>query len=261
MQDGDTAPVWRALADPTRRRMLDLLRERPRTTGELDAAFEVSRYAVMKHLTVLEQAGLVRVRRRGRQRWNHLDPVPIQRVYERWIRPYEAHWASSRLALQRQVEHPREEGTTMDELGSIHIETEITIAAPPIEVWRALTVDTAAWWGAPYQRGEAIDIVLDADLGGLLEERWSDGGGAVWGTVTAIRRDAHLEIEGPMGMAGPVAGVVRIDLEDRGDATAVQLSHEAVGRVDDDTRRSYAAGWDDLLSVRLKAFVEDGTRY
>lgn len=261
MTADDTAPVWRALADPTRRRMLDLLRDGPRTTGELDAAFEVSRFAVMKHLNVLEEAGLVRVRRRGRQRWNHLDPVPIQRVYERWIRPYQAHWASSLLALQRQVEHRPQEEETMDGLGSMHVETEITIAGTPAAVWRALTVDTASWWGAPYQRGEAIDIVLDARLGGRLEERWADGDGAVWGTVTALRREAHLELEGPIGMAGPVASVVRIDLEPHEDTTVVRLSHEAVGRVDDDTRRSYAAGWEDLLGVRLKALVEDGTRY
>jgi hypothetical protein len=128
-------------------------------------------------------------------------------------------------------------------------------------VWQALTAETAAWWGAPYQRGEAVDIVLDARLGGRLEERWGDGEGAVWGTVTAIRRDEHLEIEGPIGMAGPVAGVVRIDLETRGDATVVRLSHEAVGRVDEALRDSYRSGWDDLLGVRLKAFAEDGTRY
>jgi hypothetical protein len=72
-------------------------------------------------------------------------------------------------------------------------------------VWQALTAETAAWWGAPYQRGEAVDIVLDARLGGHLEERWGDDEGAVWGTVTAIRRDEHLEIEGPIGMTGPVA--------------------------------------------------------
>lgn len=248
MQDDRTPPVWRALADPTRRWILDLLRDRPRTTGELDEAFDGPRFAAMKHLTVLEDAGLVRVRRCGRQRWNHLDPVPIQRLSERWIRPYEAHWASSLLAVQRHVEADSEESATMGELGSIHLGAQVTIAGSPAQVWHALTAETAAWWGAPHQRGGAAGIVVDARLGGHLEERWDHGGCAIWGTVTALRHDEHLEIEGPFGMAGPVAGVVRIDLEPRGDATLVRRSHEAVGRVDDATQRSQRTGWEDLLA-------------
>ena len=96
--------VFKALADGTRRRILDLLSEKPRTTGQLCAVFPVSRYAVMKHLSVLEKAGLVLVRRRGRERFNYLNAVPLQRLYERWMRPYEAHWARSLLSLKRNVE-------------------------------------------------------------------------------------------------------------------------------------------------------------
>lgn len=261
MVEGDSDPVWQALADPTRRHILDLLRDQARTTGELGEAFAVSRFAVMKHLRVLEEAGLVVVRRRGRQRWNHLNPVPIQRLYERWIRHYEAHWATSLTALQRHVEVDAKGEPAMSEVGSIHIEAETAIAAPPERVWRALTSETAAWWGKPYQRGDAQDLVLDARPGGLLLERWADGDGAVWGTVTAVRQDQHLEIEGSFGMAGPVAGVVRITLAPHGEDTVVRLSHEAVGNVDAETQRSYSLGWDDLLGVRLKTFVEDGTRY
>ena len=96
--------VFKALADGTRRKILDLLSERPLTTGELCAAFPVSRFAVMKHLSVLEKAGLVLVRRRGRERFNHLNAVPLQELYERWMRPYEAHWARSLLSLKRRLE-------------------------------------------------------------------------------------------------------------------------------------------------------------
>lgn len=240
--------------------MLDLLRDRPRTTGELDKAFDVSRFAVMKHLRVLEEAGLVVVRRRGRQRWNHLNPVPVQQLYERWIRRYEARWATSLTALQRHVEAGPRGEPGMSELGSIHVEAETVIAASPHRVWHALTTKIAAWWGAPYQRGEADDVVLDARPGGLLLERWADGG-AVWGTVTAVRQARHLEIEGAVGMVGPVSGVVRITLDPQGEDTVVRLSHEAVGKVDDETQRSYSLGWEDLLGVRLKALVEDGTHY
>ncbi|MEO0996372.1 MAG: metalloregulator ArsR/SmtB family transcription factor [Pseudomonadota bacterium] len=86
--DGDAA-VWAAMNDPSRRAILDLLRSRPMTTGELCSRFDVSRFAVMKHLKVLEQAALVLPERRGRSRLNHLNPVPLQRIYRRWIQPLE----------------------------------------------------------------------------------------------------------------------------------------------------------------------------
>ncbi len=75
--------------DPSRRAILDLLRSGSMTTGELCAQFEFSRFAVMKHLKVLEHAGLVVSERRGRSRINHLNPVPLQTIYRRWIRPLE----------------------------------------------------------------------------------------------------------------------------------------------------------------------------
>ncbi|MBI3459844.1 helix-turn-helix transcriptional regulator [Candidatus Acetothermia bacterium] len=94
--------VWKALSDPTRRELLDLLKERPQTTGELCAAFEkLSRFAVMKHLRVLEAVKLVVVRRDGRQRWNHLNAVPLRQIYERWVSKYESEWAGALLKLNR----------------------------------------------------------------------------------------------------------------------------------------------------------------
>ncbi len=100
----DLAVVWKALADPTRRRLLDRLKTGPRTTGELCVRLPLSRFAVMKHLAILERAGLVIVERRGRERWNHLNAVPIRQLYERWISEYAGFWATSLLRLKRQVE-------------------------------------------------------------------------------------------------------------------------------------------------------------
>jgi len=78
--------VWRALAEPTRRQVIDLLAGRPMTTGELvEALPQLCRTAVMKHLDVLVAAELVVVRRQGRKRWNHFNPVPIDRVCGRWL--------------------------------------------------------------------------------------------------------------------------------------------------------------------------------
>lgn len=102
------AAVWRALADPSRRRILDLLRDGARTTGDLCAQFEVSRFAVMKHLRVLEEAGLVVVERRGRERFNHLNPVPILAIQKRWIDRFQAVAAERALRLKHLVETPAE---------------------------------------------------------------------------------------------------------------------------------------------------------
>ena len=101
--DGDDA-LWRALSDPSRRRMLDLLRGSALTTGELCGHFEFSRFAVMKHLNALEAAGLVAVERRGRDRINHLNPVPLQAIYRRWIRPFDRLGADRLLRLKSTVE-------------------------------------------------------------------------------------------------------------------------------------------------------------
>ncbi len=112
----DLAPVWRALANPVRRGVLDLLRDGPRTTGELAVWFpRLSRFAVMQHLAVLERAGLVTARRRGRQRFNFLNPVPLQRMYHRWVSRYQRPWAESLVALKGELEadavHPARRGS------------------------------------------------------------------------------------------------------------------------------------------------------
>lgn len=97
--------VWKALSSPVRRQILDALREGSQTTGDLADRFpDLSRYAVMQHLGVLVDAELVLVHREGRLRWNSLNVIPIQRIHQRWIQPYQALWASSLLELKRQAE-------------------------------------------------------------------------------------------------------------------------------------------------------------
>ncbi len=98
-------PVWRALANPIRRQILDLLRDRPRATGELADEFpDHSRFAVMQHLGVLEVGGLVIRRKHGRQRINYLNPVPIQQIHDRWVSRYQRPWAESLVDLKAQLE-------------------------------------------------------------------------------------------------------------------------------------------------------------
>jgi DNA-binding transcriptional ArsR family regulator len=81
--------VWDALANETRRQILDILKEKPRTTGEIAMRFKkLDRCTIMLHLGVLTDAGLVIAKREGKFRWNYLDVEPIQRIYERWLSPY-----------------------------------------------------------------------------------------------------------------------------------------------------------------------------
>lgn len=91
--------------------MLDALANGPLTTSELAARFpDHSRFAVMQHLRVLEAGGLVVYRRRGRERFNYLNPVPIQQIYQRWVSRYQRPWAEALTSLKSQLESEADEG-------------------------------------------------------------------------------------------------------------------------------------------------------
>jgi DNA-binding transcriptional ArsR family regulator len=99
--------VFRALADPTRRYLLDLLFERDgRTLTELESELEMTRFGVMKHLKVLEDASLVVSRKQGREKLHFLNPVPIRMVHDRWIDKYTEHQITALLDLKRELENP-----------------------------------------------------------------------------------------------------------------------------------------------------------
>jgi DNA-binding transcriptional ArsR family regulator len=100
--------VFKALADPTRRQLLDMLFEQDgQSLGALEGRLPMSRFGVMKHLKVLEEAGLVTTRKRGREKLHFLNPVPIQLVHERWVSKYAEPWASALTELKREIEEER----------------------------------------------------------------------------------------------------------------------------------------------------------
>jgi DNA-binding transcriptional ArsR family regulator len=100
----EDARIWKALGSPHRRALLDALRDGPRTTSALCQVLpKLTRYAVMQHLGVLERAGVVLVRREGRERWNELNAVPIQRELERWLNGFQQASASQLLAFERHL--------------------------------------------------------------------------------------------------------------------------------------------------------------
>src|SRR6266508_3148255 len=120
--------VCRALADPTRRSLLDeLFREDGQTLSALQGRLPMTRFGVMKHLKQLEEAGLVVTRRRGREKLHYLNPVPIQLVHDRWVSKYAEPWASGLTGLKRQLEGP------MEKVFEIYIKTT------PERLWEAIT--------------------------------------------------------------------------------------------------------------------------
>src|SRR2546427_5579582 len=121
-------PVFKALADPTRRSLLDeLFHEDGQTLSALEARFEMTRFGVMKHLKQLEEAGLVVTRRRGREKLHFLNPVPIRLVHDRWVSKYAEPWAAGLSDLKSRLER------TMEKVFEIYIRTT------PDRLWEAIT--------------------------------------------------------------------------------------------------------------------------
>ena len=120
--------MFRALADPTRRKLLDeLFEEDGQSLSELEARLPMTRFGVMKHLRVLEEAGLVVTRRRGRKKPHHLNAVPIRLIHDRWVSKYAAPWAAALTDLKRGLEG------TMEKIFEIYIRTT------PERLWEAIT--------------------------------------------------------------------------------------------------------------------------
>src|SRR5579872_4649210 len=120
--------VFRALADPTRRSLLDeLFKEDGQTLSALEERLPMTRFGVMKHLKLLEEAGLVATRRRGREKLHYLNVVPIQQIHERWVSKYQALWASALVDMKKNLE------ATMDRVYEIYIRTT------PERLWQAIT--------------------------------------------------------------------------------------------------------------------------
>ncbi|MGH7720165.1 MAG: ArsR/SmtB family transcription factor, partial [Gemmatimonadaceae bacterium] len=111
--------VFRALADPTRRRLLDeLFKKDGQTLTALERRLPMTRFGVMKHLRVLEEAGVVVTRRQGREKLHFLNPVPIRRVHDRWVSKYAEPWAATLSNLKQTLE-----GSTMEKVFEIYIKT------------------------------------------------------------------------------------------------------------------------------------------
>ena len=252
----DAGQVWLALSDPTRRRILDLLRERPRITGDIASHFDISRIAIMRHLQVLSAAGLATSRKRGRERWHYLDAVPLQLMYERWVDTHAAFWASGLVRFGRQIESGAKAMSA--NRPAVDVALDVSIAAPRSEVFAALTADPGGWWGHPYLRPDSKGLSLEPRLGGLVAETWEDGG-AVLATVTGWTDDRYLQLTGPFHL-GLALGIATFELSDSEGGTSVKFSFHAFGAIEPQLVERFAEGWTELVGRRLKTLVETGAR-
>jgi DNA-binding transcriptional ArsR family regulator len=227
--------LWRALANPHRRRLLDLLRRHPTTTGGLATQLpELSRFAVMQHLAVLVDAGLVVVERRGRDRINHLNPIPLREWYERWVAPMADVDAAALLALKRTVESPDRGGrmNETDPVRSVRVSCELHIRASPKRVFDVMTRRASEWYPHSYGGDRTRAVVLEPQLGGRHYEDWGDGTGHLYGHVTGWDPPRAWSTRGRLS-AGTVLDS-SYELTADADGVVVRVSKVAIGPLTDD---------------------------
>jgi uncharacterized protein YndB with AHSA1/START domain/DNA-binding transcriptional ArsR family regulator len=245
--------VFRALADPSRRRMLDLLKARPGlTVGELGEHFEFSRFAVMKHLRILERNQLVVPTREGKTKRLYLNAVPIQTIYDRWISKYSALWASQLTSLKYELEgEDRPMPAAVAQLQHIHV---VHIRTTPEKLWSALTRSELT---RQYYYG--CDVVSDWKPGSKIEYRRSKDGkieSMVTGEVlevTPLRRLVHTF---SFPSTGDEPTKVTYELEPIGEMVKVTMTHEGFAG-ETKTYQMISTGWVPLFDG-LKSLLETG---
>lgn len=256
----DEAPdIWGALSDPTRRHLLGRLRDGAKATSELCRGLPVTRFAVMKHLAVLEGAGLVTSRKHGRVRMNHLNAAPLARLGSEWLSPRAAAFGAAGAALARKLEDEAlPEPLPVNRVGAIDIALDWTVAAPPQRVWRALVADPDAWWPRALRAaGEGSAMRFDARLGGQLTEHHGEKS-ILWYAVFAIDAGKSLDLSGALATryGGPATSLLHIEIEPQGAAaTVLRLTDSLFGRLGPETQASVAEGWGAIVGG-LIAYVE-----
>jgi uncharacterized protein YndB with AHSA1/START domain/DNA-binding transcriptional ArsR family regulator len=248
-------PVFKALADPTRRQLLDRLRERDgQTLGELCAHLGMARQSATQHLDVLQRANLVTVVRRGRERLHHLNPVPIHQIEERWISAFDRPRLSAIGAIKQQAEEQAMDTSTSTVPDYVYV---TYIRASPEQVWHALTdADlTARYWGHAN--------VSDWQTGSTWEHRRIDGSGKidVAGRVIESTPPTRLVItfqEPTDDRGGEPAGepsIVTFAVEQHQDIVRLTVSHERLPN--QAGRDGVSHGWPAVLA-NLKSLLETG---
>lgn len=243
--------VFKALADSTRRLLLDRLREQDgQTLGELCRRLDMARQSATQHLDVLQAAGLVTVVRRGRERLHYLNPAPVHDIEQRWISAFDR----PRLDAMSAIRNHAEEYAVTDRAISVPTYVYVTyIRASPEHVWQALTdADlTARYW--------AHHNVSDWQPGSTWEHQRLDGSGVadVVGQVLEAQPPTRLAMTWASPGGEPVGGasVVRFLVEEHHDIVRLTVTHENLA--DATALGEISHGWPAVLA-NLKSLLETG---
>jgi uncharacterized protein YndB with AHSA1/START domain len=234
--------VFKALADPTRRGLLDeLFREDGQTLRALQERLPMTRFGVMKHLKLLEDAGLVATRRRGREKLHFLNPMPIRLVHDRWVSKYAAPWAAALSGLKQQLED-----RTMEKIFEVYIKTT------PERLWRAIT-DT--------------EMRRKYNFGAIVTSDWTPGSRYEGvGGSQLIFEGENLEVDPPRrlvqnfralwGEDVKAEGTSRVtwEIEPVGDSCLLRVTHD---QLPEGANAQLYGGWPMVLSG-LKTLLETG---
>ena len=235
--------VFRALADPTRRSLLDaLFEEDGQTLSALEQRAAMTRFGVMKHLRVLEEARLITTKRRGREKLHFLNPVPIRLVHDRWVSKYAEPWAATLTGLKRNLED-----RTMEKVFEIYIKTT------PEQLWEAIT--------DPKMRAKY-------SFGVETNSEWTNGSGYTAGVpgVIDIAEGENLEVDAPNRLVQSfnalwsdevkAEGTSRVtwDIEQVEDSCRLTVTHDELR---EGAHGEIYGGWPMILSG-LKTLLETG---
>lgn len=235
--------VFRALADPTRRSLLDeLFKKDGQTLSALEERLPMTRFGVMKHLKLLEEAGLVVTRKRGREKLHYLNAVPIRLLHDRWVSKYTAPWVEALSNLKRDLENNK----TMEKIFEIYIKTT------PERLWQAITDPemrrkynfgayiTSDWTtGSRYEGGgDGFKIFEGENLEVIPARRLVQSFHALWGD--------DVRSEG--------ASRVTWEIEPIGDSCLLKVTHD---QLREGANNQLYGGWPMLLSG-LKTLLETG---
>ena len=240
--------VFKALADPTRRKLLDrLYKEDGQTLSALERRLPMTRIGVMKHLRVLEEAGLIKTKRRGREKLHFLNPVPIRLVHDRWVSKYAEPWASTLTGLKRKLEEEEQ----MEKVFEIYIKTS------PERLWEAIT-DPAL--RSQYSFG--VRMESDGKTGSAYEAVHPGAG-------IKIAEGENLEVDPPHRLVQSMTALWSDDVKAEGtsrvtweiepvgdDSCRLTVTHD---QLRDGAHEELYGGWPMILSG-LKTLLETGEK-
>ncbi len=239
----DDNQVFRALGDPTRRALLDALFQRDgQTLSELESRIQMSRFGVMKHLRLLEEAGLVATRRSGREKLHFLNPVPIRLIHDRWIDKYTEPWVAVLSDLKQRLEN------TVEKVFELYIHTT------PERLWEAITDP---------------EIRSKYTFGARVDSEWTPGARLEMSAPTAgilLGEGEVLEVDPPRRLVHTMTALWSEDVKQEG-ASRVTWTIEPVGdschltlthdQLREGANSEIFGGWPMILSG-LKTWLETG---